>query len=312
MNIFTLISYLLGATFNIFLGIFKIILIVILAAVAYFKGYNPWLWGILTLILPWPFPIFTTLLIFYLPKKEPKLPRDIRNHPAFEGKNPVVASMMALCAMIAKADGNVTKEEIQFIKDFITGHFGMSKEAVNEYAEAFNYGKAHPEQYLAFTDIIFGYYRTRKDYVMLIAFLFVGVAMKDGELSEVKMAQTKKIIMALGLNEYEYAALVRAYMQKESFQDGFNNYGYGSAGSQFAGGYQSEASLIKKYTAVLGLSEDATMSEIKKAYRKLVKEYHPDKLAADNVPQDYIAFANQKIREINEAYEYLEKVKGNK
>ena len=72
---------------------------------------------------------------------------------------------------------------------------------------------------------------------------------------------------------------------------------------------QSREDLVKKYSEVLGVSPDASLSEIKKAYRKLVKEYHPDKLASGSVPEDYIAFANQKIRDINEAYEYLEKVK---
>ena len=68
----------------------------------------------------------------------------------------------------------------------------------------------------------------------------------------------------------------------------------------------------RDYYEVLGIGKEASDDEIKKAYRKLVKEYHPDKLAADSVPPDYIEFANQKIRDINEAYEYLEKVKGDK
>ena len=72
---------------------------------------------------------------------------------------------------------------------------------------------------------------------------------------------------------------------------------------------QTSEDLLKKYSEVLGVSPDASLAEIKKAYRKLVKEYHPDKLASGSIPEEYIAFANQKIREINEAYEYLEKMK---
>ncbi|MBU3805111.1 MAG: DnaJ domain-containing protein [Candidatus Cellulosilyticum pullistercoris] len=305
MNLLNIISYILGLSFSLFLSFVKIILVIILAAMAYFKGYNPWIWGGLTLILPWPVPIFTLIIMSYLPKKYPKLPKEIRQNPAFEGKNPVIASIMALCAMIAKADGNVTKGEIRFIRQFIKGHFGISNEEMNTYEAAFNYGKSHPEDYLFFTDIIFGYYRTRRDYVMALAYLFVGVAMQEGESSTAKEAQTKKIVIALGLSEYEYQALRMAFQrQSGGYEQSYSGQGFSQ--------YSNQEDLVKKYTQVLGVREDASMAEIKKAYRKLVKEYHPDKLSSGSVPPEYIEFANQKIRDINEAYEYLEKVKGGK
>ena len=305
MNLLNIISYILGLSFSLFLSFVKIILVIILAAMAYFKGYNPWIWGGLTLILPWPVPIFTLIIMSYLPKKYPKLPKEIRQNPAFEGKNPVIASIMALCAMIAKADGNVTKGEIRFIRQFIKGHFGISNEEMNTYEAAFNYGKSHPEDYLFFTDIIFGYYRTRRDYVMALAYLFVGVAMQEGESSAAKEAQTKKIVIALGVSEYEYQALRMAFQrQSGGYEQSYSGQGFSQ--------YSNQEDLVKKYTQVLGVREDASMAEIKKAYRKLVKEYHPDKLSSGSVPPEYIEFANQKIRDINEAYEYLEKVKGGK
>ena len=305
MNLLNIISYILGLSFSLFLSFVKIILVIILAAMAYFKGYNPWIWGGLTLILPWPVPIFTLIIMSYLPKKYPKLPKEIRQNPAFEGKNPVIASIMALCAMIAKADGNVTKGEIHFIRQFIKGHFGISNEEMNTYEAAFNYGKSHPEDYLFFTDIISGYYRTRRDYVMALAYLFVGVAMQEGESSAAKEAQTKKIVIALGLSEYEYQALRMAFQrQSGGYEQSYSGQGFSQ--------YSNQEDLVKKYTQVLGVREDASMAEIKKAYRKLVKEYHPDKLSSGSVPPEYIEFANQKIRDINEAYEYLEKVKGGK
>lgn len=305
MNLLNIISYILGLSFSLFLSFVKIILVIILAAMAYFKGYNPWIWGGLTLILPWPVPIFTLIIMSYLPKKYPKLPKEIRQNPAFEGKNPVIASIMALCAMIAKADGNVTKGEIHFIRQFIKGHFGISNEEMNTYEAAFNYGKSHPEDYLFFTDIISGYYRTRRDYVMALAYLFVGVAMQEGESSAAKEAQTKKIVIALGVSEYEYQALRMAFQrQSGGYEQSYSGQGFSQ--------YSNQEDLVKKYTQVLGVREDASMAEIKKAYRKLVKEYHPDKLSSGSVPPEYIEFANQKIRDINEAYEYLEKVKGGK
>ena len=97
-----------------------------------------------------------------------------------------------------------------------------------------------------------------------------------------------------------------AYLaQSQQYEQSYQNQGFGA-------GYTTQEDLVKKYSEVLGVSEEASMAEIKRAYRKLVKEYHPDKLASGSVPPEYIEFANKKIRDINEAYEYLEKVKGGK
>ena len=315
MFLLEIMGSILGFGFSLIIGLVKLIIIAVIAGMAAFKGYNPWIFAIGALITPWPISFLLVFFMSYLPKKFPKFPNHIKNHSAFEGKNPVIASIMALSAMIAKADGNVTKKEIHYIKDFIIKHFGIAPQEVNDYADCFDYGKNHPEEYLAFTDMIFGYYRTRRDYVLALAYMFVGIAFQEGGDSQVKEAQTRKIILALGLSEYEYQAIRMAYLGQG--QGSSQGYGYTGQQQGFGGGYTTQEDLVKKYTEVLGVSEDASMSEIKRAYRKLVKEYHPDKLAADSVPPEYIEFVLwlwlwPAAADINEAYEYLEKVKGGK
>jgi DnaJ like chaperone protein len=61
---------------------------------------------------------------------------------------------------------------------------------------------------------------------------------------------------------------------------------------------------------VLNLEETATNEEIKKQYRKLASEYHPDKIAAKGLPEEFITFANDKFRSIQEAYDALRKERG--
>ena len=306
MYLLDLMGTILGFGLNLFVGILKLAIVAIIALMAVYKGYNAWFFSLVAIITPWPMSLFLIFIMSYLPKKFPRFPKPIRNHSAFEGKNPVIASIMALSAMIAKADGSVTKEEIHFIKDFIMSHFGIQSQEVNDYADCFDFGKRHPEEYLAFTEMIFGYYRTRRDYIMLLAYMFVGIAFQEGVDANAKEAQTRKIVLALGLSEYEYQAIRMAYLgQSQGYEQSYSGQGYGNS-------YMSPQDLTKKYCEILGVSEDASMSEIKRAYRKLVKEYHPDKMASESVPPEYIEFANKKIREINEAYEYLEKIKGAK
>jgi DnaJ like chaperone protein len=66
---------------------------------------------------------------------------------------------------------------------------------------------------------------------------------------------------------------------------------------------------LSHHYAMLGLQNGADMNEVKKAYRKLVSEYHPDKVIAKGLPEDFIKFAEEKFRDINEAYEAIKKAR---
>ena len=58
---------------------------------------------------------------------------------------------------------------------------------------------------------------------------------------------------------------------------------------------------------ILGLEPDASDAAIKKAYRDLIKENHPDRLIAKGMPQEFIDIANDKMATINNAYDQIEK-----
>ena len=63
---------------------------------------------------------------------------------------------------------------------------------------------------------------------------------------------------------------------------------------------------------VLGLNPDSTDKQIKSAYRKLIKENHPDLLMAQGVPKELIDVANEKLAAINNAYDKISKPRGMK
>ena len=279
----------------------------IIAGIAAFKGRNPLFWGILGFFFPW-----LVFIMPFIPRKMPKLAGDLRYHEAFRGRNPVVASIMALSAIVAKSDGSVSREEIKLIKQFVVKTFGLAYEELNDYADAFNYGKDHPERYKDFTYVITGYYK-RRDVLVAIAYLLVKITVKEGTtLSGAEDEQLRNILTELGISYYEYES-IKASFRQERFTYGYENYGqYNYNQSNNRNFYtQSNQSLTKRYADILGVDENASLSEIKKAYRKLVKEYHPDKIAAESMPEEYTEFANQKIIEINEAYEYLKNLREN-
>lgn len=81
---------------------------------------------------------------------------------------------------------------------------------------------------------------------------------------------------------------------------------------QFASYHRSsvkESSLSQAYI-LLGLSSDATNDEVKKAYRSLVREYHPDIIKAQGASDEYLRTATEKVQEINAAYEMIKKSRG--
>lgn len=305
--LFGLIQSIFSVGFILITMIFTIILAFVIAGIAAFKGRSPLFWGILGFFFPW-----IVFIMPFIPRKMPKFVGDLKYHEAFRGKNPVVASIMALSAIVAKSDGSISREEIKVVKQFVVKTFGLSYEELNDYAGAFEYGKDHPEQYKEFTHVITSYY-SRRDILVAIAYLLVKITMQDGtSISVAEDEQVRSILAELGISRYEYESIKAAFRQ-EQYSYGYSNYSqYGYNQSNSSGFHtQGTQSLTKKYADVLGVDENASLSEIKKAYRKLAKEYHPDKMAAESMPEDYAKFANQKIIEINEAYEYLKNLREN-
>lgn len=290
------LSLILGLVFNFVFVVFRIILAFIAGGIAAYKKRSVLLWGIGTLIFPW-----AIIGIIILPKKYPKLRSDLRQLDEFRGKQPLIASFMALSAIVAKADGVITKEKLVVIKEYLTSSFGISREQLDEYEGAFNYGKKHPEEYREFARVIASYYKNRHSRIS-IAYLFCVIAMSNGSISDAEDEIIRKIVIELGVSEYEYLNLKNHINNGGSYSGNRGSYGYGNPFSE------SKEDLKKKYTEVLGVDENASFAEIKKAYRKAVKEYHPDKIASQGMPENYAEFAKQKTAELNEAYDYLKKI----
>lgn len=281
--------------------IFNLLIALVVGVTMSVKGRSGLLWGIAAFFVPW-----IILVVFIIPRKIPKFRGALRHHPDFVGRNPVVASIMALSAIVAKSDGTISREEIQMIRNFVARNFRISATELNSYEGAFNYGKENPESHIEFTHMLRQY--NRRDIVMSVGYLLMTIAMHDQTYSEIEERIVKVILGGLGLGEYEYASM------KRYFEAGGSQFGQGRQQGyrQSYGGYQGgmpREDLTEKYAKVLGVSKDADMSEIKKAYRKLAKEHHPDKMAQEGMPEDYMKYANQRIAEINEAYDYLKKLK---
>lgn len=206
-----------------------------------------------------------------------------------------IESTFAVVGAICKADGVVTRDEIQFTEDLFT-KFHLSPDQKRLAKAAFARGKTPDFDLEAEVDA-FG--RTvRHNHALIQFFLQIQLlaATADGEIHPKEQEMVVRVARRLGLSEREVAqleAMLRA----------------AARGAQASGAPPQRQQIEDAYT-VLGVSPDASDDEVKRAYKKLIVEHHPDKLAAKGLPENMREFAEERAREINAAYDLIKKARG--
>ncbi len=185
-------------------------------------------------------------------------------------------AIFAMLGKMAKADGIVSIEELQVVEQFMSHNLQLDAEARQYAIGIFNEAKDSTYSFDAYARQ-FGqvFYNEPQLRQMFYELLFT-LAMADGVLHPAEDRLLKKSPALLNLPEELYGVL-----KKRLVKD------------------------LSPLYAMLGVSESATDAEIKKAYRKLATEYHPDKIMAQGLPEDFHKFAEDKFKQINEAYETL-------
>ncbi|HEY6095405.1 MAG TPA: co-chaperone DjlA [Gallionellaceae bacterium] len=191
---------------------------------------------------------------------------------------------------LAKADGRVSQEEIDHVEEFMQ-KMGMTPEHRQRAIALFKQG-ADP----AF-DIRPAYQRfmaicghTRNLRQVLLLYLIV-MALADGHFHPAEEALLAEIAGYLGYDNATFRQMLEMVLNQ----------------THFAGGKaSSEAALDDAYKA-LGVSKDSSDQEVKRAWRKLMSQYHPDKLMGQGVPEDMIAMATEQAKEIQLAYDLIKK-----
>ncbi|MFK5879786.1 MAG: TerB family tellurite resistance protein [Flavobacteriaceae bacterium] len=187
-------------------------------------------------------------------------------------------SLLILAAVVIKADGKIDKRELDYVRNHFIQMYGVTRanHAFKLFGGIIKNDKISTRQVC----MQIRQHMTHATRLQLIHFLF-GIANADGHVSEVEVNMIHKIAGYLYINDHDYESL------KAMFYDGVDN------------AYK-----------VLEIEKSVTDTEVKKAYRKMVKKHHPDKL--QHLGEEHLQGAEEKFRQIQKAYESIQKERGMK
>jgi len=202
----------------------------------------------------------------------------------------LLESVFAVMGALCKADNVITRDEINAVEQMF-GMLNLHGEQREQAKSAFNRGKQPEFDLDAAVDQFARISHGRRPLVQLFLQLQVMAIAADGRIDPAEHAMLVRIARRLGLSEADVSqleALLRA----------------GTAGPSGPGARPTQDKLADAYTA-LGVTPDSDAATIKRAYRKLISQNHPDKLAARGLPESMRAVAEERSRELNSAYDLI-------
>lgn len=184
------------------------------------------------------------------------------------------AAMIALSAKMAKADGVVTSDEVATFRRLFVVPPGEERHV----ARLFDIAKEDVAGYEAYATRVADFYGDDRTGLMdVMDGLFV-IATADGAVHDLEMAYLENVASILGFDHLEFERIAARYVISE----GSDPY------------------------LVLGVSRADTIEAIRRRYRALVREHHPDRAIARGVPPEMVAIAHERLAAINAAFERIE------
>ncbi|MBT5570963.1 MAG: DnaJ domain-containing protein [Alphaproteobacteria bacterium] len=182
-------------------------------------------------------------------------------------------AVIALGAKLAKADGVVTPDEIRAFRRV----FKVSPEESQNVARVFNQARKSTAGYEPYAKQVGGMFKDNPAVLEELLNCLFHIALADGEVHEDELIYLQNVAAIFGFSETDFARIREQNMGPDK---------------------------ADPYT-VLGVRHDMDDAAIKSAYRKLVRENHPDSLIAQGMPEEFIEVANDKLAAINAAYDKI-------
>ncbi|OBT16774.1 molecular chaperone DjlA [Vibrio sp. UCD-FRSSP16_10] len=208
---------------------------------------------------------------------------------------------------VSKAKGKVTQEDIQ-LASIMMQRMNLDESQRQVAQAAFREGKSSSFPLRDVLNRVKEVSSGRRDLIQFFLELQISAAFADGSIHPNERDVLHIVAEVLGFNAAQLER--RLKMQEAAYR--FQQSG-GHGGQYSGGGYQQQATTQDQLAAayaILGVEATAEPKEIKRAYRKLMNEHHPDKLSAKGLPPEMLEVAKEKAQEIQNAYDVVKKERG--
>jgi len=187
----------------------------------------------------------------------------------------------SMLAKLAQVDGRVSEEEMDSIEHFMVHDLQLNQQSRGVAITIFNTALQSPGTFQDFTRQFYDHFRFQPQLLDLMVDIMLRVSIADGVLSDSEEQLIQSAVRTFNLSDSQYSAIRSRYVSD-----------------------------VDKYYAILGCSRSDSDDQIKGRYRKLVQEYHPDKIASKGLPEEFTRLAEEKFREIQQAYDAVKKERG--
>ncbi|CAM0997595.1 co-chaperone DjlA [Rhodanobacter sp. Root179] len=218
-----------------------------------------------------------------------------------------VGPLFTLLGAVAKSDGRVSEQEIAIAERLMT-RMNLDAELRKQAVVSFNVGKQPEFDVTRTIAELRNWVGLRRDHAFPVLDVVIETVLAEGNPPPEKMSILRQLAFALRISDMELMALMAmkgyAWNAGPGGPRGGNQH-YGSGG-----GYvppQRTPQGPDPY-AVLGIDRNADERAIKRAYRKLISEHHPDRLG--DLPEDMRKRAESRASEINAAYDRIKEQRG--
>ena len=204
---------------------------------------------------------------------------------------------------LARADGVVTPQEIKMATRLMDEMY-LSGEQRMQAINLFKLGKQRDFDIDSTLKNLMLVCSWRQDLLQIFMEIQFQAAYSDGDIKSQEKEMLMYLCQRLGFSRIDYNRFDALYGYRYNSQrESYDNYS-----SNYSANVNS--SLDKAYK-ILGIDDnEITESTLKKAYRKLMSQHHPDKLIAKGLPDEMLKMATEKTQEIKWAYEQVRLAKG--
>jgi DnaJ like chaperone protein len=193
----------------------------------------------------------------------------------------------SIMGYLAKTDGHVSRDEVA-MAEHVMSQMKLSQEQRNAAISLFNEGKQTDFPLDAALHQLRQECHRRTNLLQMFMEILISTAMADGALHSEEAKALSYIGQHLGFNSAYIDQLLNMVNGQHNIKT------------------SNKPSLSSAY-AVLGINKDTSDTDMKKSYRRLISQHHPDKLVAKGLPEEMIKLANEKTHEIKSAYDLIKK-----